>query len=115
MEDDLYIYPEGLPVVPRGAGYETILARLEFRGGLPESGGYGNSFENDTFMIHPYCWCEEDGCKWCEGVAPNFWYKPTDFKIWWYKYPFRGANWTAHISLREFDAMISSCIESLEK
>lgn len=38
-------------------------------------------------------------CDFCKGVgvatkhggeprrpAPNFWYKPTDFKVWWYKY-----------------------------
>lgn len=29
--------------------------------------GYGCEFENDTFMMHPYCWCESDQCPWCAG------------------------------------------------
>lgn len=27
--------------------------------------GYGAFYENDTFMMHPYCWCEKDDCPWC--------------------------------------------------
>lgn len=27
--------------------------------------GYGAYFENETFMMHPYCWCELDDCPWC--------------------------------------------------
>lgn len=29
--------------------------------------GYGAYFENDVFMMHPYCWCEQDDCPWCIG------------------------------------------------
>lgn len=136
---------------------------------------YGTNFENDVFVMHPYCWCEEPTCLWCAGCqcpaagceyyldgnllsahgwdeanqqiigelfglhgrmtkpqrvewekriaerdrrlltvhlkrkhscspqglmtdresgldwqprqsAPNFWYKPSGFKVWWYKY-----------------------------
>lgn len=27
--------------------------------------GYGVEFENDTLMMHPYCWCEKPSCLWC--------------------------------------------------
>lgn len=27
--------------------------------------GYGGIYENDVFMMHPYCWCERDDCPWC--------------------------------------------------
>jgi hypothetical protein len=27
--------------------------------------GYGTTFENDTFMIHPFCWCDQPDCAWC--------------------------------------------------
>jgi hypothetical protein len=27
--------------------------------------GYGAYFENDIFMMHPFCWCEGDDCDWC--------------------------------------------------
>jgi len=29
--------------------------------------GYGAYFENDTFMMHPYCWCEGVDCPWCRA------------------------------------------------
>jgi len=32
--------------------------------------GYGANFENDTFMMHRYCWCEKEGeCAWCTGCG----------------------------------------------
>lgn len=37
--------------------------------------GYGVAFENDTFLMHPFCWCEiNDGsCLWClHGDHPDF-------------------------------------------
>lgn len=52
--------------------------------------GYGVDFENDTFMMHPFCWCEKEDCGWCCGRLPNFLYKPTKAKVWWYKYIGRG-------------------------
>lgn len=27
--------------------------------------GYGAAFENDVFMMHPFCWCEGPDCPWC--------------------------------------------------
>jgi len=36
-------------------------------GGLGGDYGYGVNFENDTFMLHRYCWCERDDCPWCAG------------------------------------------------
>lgn len=29
--------------------------------------GYGANYENDVFMMHRYCWCEEQSCPWCAG------------------------------------------------
>ena len=55
-------------------------------GGLGGTYGYGFKFENDTFMMHPFCWCDLDDCKWCNGDNPNFIYKPTNVKISWYKW-----------------------------
>ena len=31
--------------------------------------GYGAYYENDTFMMHPYCWCDQDDCEWCRGCT----------------------------------------------
>lgn len=54
--------------------------------GLGGTNGYGIEFENDIFMMHPFCWCEDDDCKWCSKGEANFLYKPTGCKITWYKY-----------------------------
>lgn len=29
--------------------------------------GYGAHYENDVFLMHPFCWCELDDCPWCGG------------------------------------------------
>lgn len=31
--------------------------------------GYGAYYENDTFMMHPFCWCDQDDCEWCMGCT----------------------------------------------
>lgn len=49
---------------------ETIIRGLQpdrDGGGLGGRFGYGANFENDVFMMHPFCWREEDNCLWCGG------------------------------------------------
>ena len=67
----------------------------EWQGGglLGGEFGYGVDFENDIFMMHRFCWCEKKDCGWCSyddennhPKNPNFLYKPTNTKIWWYKW-----------------------------
>jgi hypothetical protein len=43
-------------------------AGAEISGGfLGGEFGYGAYFENETFMMHPFCWCERGDCPWCLG------------------------------------------------
>ncbi len=37
--------------------------------GLGGQYGYGVDFENSTFMMHHYCWCEKEDCPWCSGCT----------------------------------------------
>lgn len=30
---------------------------------------YGATYENDVFLMRPYCWCEADDCRWCSEDA----------------------------------------------
>ena len=54
---------------------------------------YGTKYEDGRFMMHPYCWCGKDECKWCgDAQHPNFFYKPIGIKVWWYKYIGRGMD-----------------------
>lgn len=75
---------------------------------------YGANFENEVFLMKRYCWCDQPECDWCmhgdqpdfdarlaarfgttdyQGHRlrryydpPNFWFKPDDFRVTWYKY-----------------------------
>ena len=30
---------------------------------------YGTLVDNAVFMMHPFCWCEQDDCPWCVGCT----------------------------------------------
>jgi hypothetical protein len=68
-------------------------------------------FENDVFSVTSYCWCDVDGgCQRCH--KPNFHYKPTDFRLSWYKYPLRGNSCNKKITSDEFLKIINHCRRS---
>ena len=67
-------------------------------------------FENDTFIIRPYYWGDDEDI----AELPNFEYKPTGFTISWYKYPMRDAYASHDISNEEFLAIIKACEDSLK-
>jgi hypothetical protein len=72
---------------------------------------YGAAVENETFSMHPFCWCEEEKCPWCgPDNAPNFHYKPLDFKLWWYKYIGRGMEANREVSPSECAEMLARCL-----
>lgn len=48
----------------------------------------------------------------CRFVQPNFLYKPTSFRINWYKYPFRDSYMSPGISAKEWQKIVRHCIES---
>lgn len=69
-------------------------------GALGGRNGYGAVFENDTFQMHPFCWCgREEGpnaCPWCVDqttepgdpgrTSPHFRVKGTPVAVRWYKW-----------------------------
>jgi len=77
--------------------------------GLGGRDGYGLNYENNIFMMHPYCWCEQPNCKWCSGKASNFLYKPTNCEIQWYKWIGRGQEQKGNLPNNWFQ----KCIESI--
>lgn len=91
---------------------------------------YGTNFENEKAIMHRFCWCEEETCPYCysdeeqkvtdelkekygmedEMCAPNFWYKPLNFKVWWYKYIGRGVERNRKLTGAEFKQMVDDCM-----
>lgn len=71
--------PPTLIITPRGMFGATAdsspleLALCVIGVGFGEQGEwnakYGASFENDTFLMKPFCWCESSNCPWCAGCG----------------------------------------------
>ena len=77
--------------------------------------GYGADYENDTFMMHPFCWCEREDCSWCGGEeAPNFLHKPKNLRIWWYKWIGRDMEYNRKVDKAEWSQIYEDCIKSIE-
>lgn len=98
-----------------------------------DKGGY----ENDTFYIRPYNWngisYEDCSCglddklddldfseynygfhsKDCTAWETNFYYKPTDLKIEWYKYPLRSAYSNQVLKKEVLEAILQDCVKSV--
>ena len=82
-------------------------------GGLGGEFGYGVDYENDVFMMHCFCWCEKDDCKWCNGDEPNFRYKKSGLEIKWYKWIGRSMEFNKDISNKEWKKLYQDCIKSI--
>ena len=98
-----------------------------------DCGGY----ENDTFYIRPYNWSGMDYCdcncglddkleeddvssydvgfhaKNCERWDINFYYKPTNLKIEWYKYALRGAYSNQNLNETIIRLVLQDCMDSV--
>lgn len=75
--------------------------------------GYGADYENSTFMMHHYCWCEREDCPWCEGEAPNFLHKASGLKIKWYKWIGRSME-VENPKNADIASIFRECMESLK-
>lgn len=121
MDDEITIV---MPAGMMGANefdtrLDTLLRTLGERHQTPGGWGekYGATVDNEVFMMHPFCWCNEEACPWCEsseqwgeGCAPNFWYKPLDFRVHWYKFIGRGVETNKELTESEFMQMVRECL-----
>lgn len=77
--------------------------------------GYGARYENEVFLMHPYCWCDDDSCDWCgEKRAPNFVHKQSGFSVHWYKWIGRDSEYSKKISLSEWQKIFDECMKSIK-
>ena len=53
-------------------------------------------------------------CYNCGDRVVNFWYKPTNLKIYWYKYPMRSAGANQEITTEYLEAVLEDCKNSLK-
>ena len=102
-----------------------------------------NTFENDVFLLRPFSWKDIDcscgldeeesdlyyskegenidttlgfhaiECYCSSDRVVNFWYKPTNLKINWYKYPFRDAFSNQKVTYDYLEAILKHCKKSM--
>ena len=111
--------------VPRGIDEDDFIWQETFIEFMDEIGldGYGyiennglekykterGGFENNTFIINPYYWGEDEEVM----KEPNFVFKPTGFTIDWYKYPLRDSYSNKEITFEELKEILKICKESV--
>ena len=118
----LFGHSRGEFQIPRTEGYQGVFGAFLERSGFGSYGEVVNpklnpfrtvddlGFENDTFIIRPYYWGDDEE----KMDLPNFVYKPKGIVISWYKYPFRDAYCSKNVNEAEFADMLAECEKSLD-
>lgn len=68
----------------------------------------GAEYENDVFLISAYNWNDED------EPLPNFWFKPLNYQVEWYKHLGRGTFANRPLTIDEAMDMLDKCIASVQ-
>lgn len=102
MGFDSYGYPQDEEYQYRGQ-FKIIHSKHD-----PQN-DYIRYFENDTFILMPYYWGDDDYI----SELPNFIHKPTGFQLSWYKYALRDAYANKNISFNELMVIMDDCKRSL--
>lgn len=185
----IFVHAGAFGPSPWDSALDSMLRRIAIAASSNPEGEwaekYGTKFENDVFMMHPFCWCEKDDCPWCAGCecppeavhyfvddlevnyeewrdffereagkwdgredtwpewdrkadaanarrstrhdllcdfckqggkpAPNFHYKPADFRVWWYKYIGRDVESNRDLNTTELKEIELDCLISLRR
>ncbi len=119
-EDIQIVIPHGMMGADKDYLIEAMLRAIGEHHSEPNEWAekYGARVDNAVFMMRPFCWCEGDECPWCweeekHGPrAPNFHYKPTDFRVNWYKYIGRDMTMNRHVSIPECARILNDCLAS---
>jgi hypothetical protein len=101
---------------------------LDFRDGEKWALENGWPVENGNprpgMAVYCDCGVEQQWQKWraendhseeCPTIQPNFHYKPTDFMISWYKYPFRSAYVNREMSAEDLVKIVRHCVSSIKE
>ncbi len=71
-------------------------------------------FENDTFLMQDYCWCDGENKGHENGCPPNFVHKPSGLIFTWYKHFGRGITSNKKLNGIDWASVIVDCINSLK-
>jgi hypothetical protein len=101
--------------VPRekwmGGPFQILIDAINEKTGEKDY-GYAPHFSNDFFIIRPYYWGDEEDE---EAIKPNFEIPSENFRLTWYKYPFRSSYASEKLTPKRWNSIIQKCIKSLEE
>lgn len=87
--------------------------------GIRQEQGADWAFENEVFRIQPYYWgdceCKHMNACDCTASKPNFQFKPTGFRLDWYKYALRDSYSSEPLTKELIDQMFSECERSMRE
>ncbi|UXO93883.1 hypothetical protein Pan2_64 [Pseudanabaena phage Pan2] len=92
-----------------------IIAEHRNESGYLTSNDGAEPFENETFAMRAYCWCDYENPEHEDGCPPNFEYKPTGVRFVWYKHAGRGieCNKPEPSMIRWFE-VLADCVRSVK-
>lgn len=81
--------------------------------------GYGRNFENNVFLVHAFCWCDDPNvCEWCSRwkgtMIPNFWHVPSNYRLNWYKCMGRDDKMNEELENASFDEVFEVLVDCYE-
>lgn len=68
-------------------------------------------FDNGTFQMRPYCWCDGEREGHDGGCPPNFVFGELEAR--WYKHAKRGASQNRHVTREEWLEVLTTCLTSI--
>jgi len=107
------VLPHGMMGAPNGYLIEAVVRAIASSHGKEGDWAdkYGTDVETDQFVMRRFCYCESESCPTCGMDAPNFHYKPTDFRLWWYKFIGRDHRVNREPSAKECAEMLLACLK----
>lgn len=72
----------------------------------------GEKFENSTFSMTAFCWCDNTMITHEKGCPPNF--VCGDFAVNWYKYLGRASSQNKPLTVEQWDDIFMKCVNSLK-
>lgn len=86
--------------------FEILMKALQQKTGEKEV----YDFSNDYFTMRSYYWGEDEE----EMEKPNFEIPSENFRLTWYKYPFRSSYANEKLTPQRWNDLIQKCLESLK-
>lgn len=71
----------------------------------------GEQYQNDVFSIYAHDWSMDE----MDRYGPNFWYKPLNYQMDWYKHIGRGTVSNKPLTIEQAWEILDNCKRSIDR